>query len=158
MRCSVVSIFFLFYFFWVVFSPLCHFWNFIILLLFIYGFIIFYLVLSSLIGCRVLIIIIIIIIRGEVKITRTFHMKFMWKIILYTQTLKNSFFSKMGTPEFLRKYFVLHKKTTLNKSTIWIFGKCADLGLWIQIFNQQCVNTNYSEGLRVRGSHYFFST
>jgi hypothetical protein len=72
--------------------------------------------------------------------------------------LKNSFFSKMGTPEFLRKYFVLHKKTTLNKWTIWIFGKCADLGLWIQIFNQQCVNTNYSEGLRVRGSHYFFST
>ena len=46
------------------------------------------------------------------------------------------FFTKMGTPEFLRKYFVLHKKTTLNKSTIWIFGKCADLGLWIQIFNQ----------------------
>jgi hypothetical protein len=27
------------------------------------------------------------------------------------------------------------------------YGKCADLGLWIQILTQKWVNTKYSEGL-----------
>ena len=35
----------------------------------------------------------------------------------------------------------------MKRNILYKFGKCADLGLCIQILNQKWVNTNYSEGL-----------
>ena len=42
---------------------------------------------------------------------------------------------------------IFFEQKHIYQSINLVFGKCANLGLWIQILNQKWVNTNYSEGL-----------